>query len=242
MARNPLSCGAQCSRISLIVFNILFMLIGIALFVLGLVFRFGGKEVKEEIRPTFEDIKISDYDLYNLLNSLAIIFIIIGAIIIFFSLIGFVGAVCYVRVALVIYAILIGISLALELAGVILFFVLRGELEDAVKEGMKKSVQKANAGDPDYLKATQYLFYTYECCKVESERLDNSTKLGQASETCNIQGNNYNTDCYEALTDWLKQYQAAFVGVCIAGMVIQLLLIILACWVCRSVAKKAEMV
>lgn len=241
MAKNPLSCGAQCSRITLITLNIIFLLIGIALLVMGLVFRFGGDEMKEEIRPTFEDIKVKDYDMYNLLNSLAIIFIVIGAIVIIFSFLGFVGAVCLVRCALITYAIFIGLCLVLELAGVILFFVLRGELTKAVRLGMKESITKAREGRDDYLKATQYLFKTFECCHVDNERLM-ATQYGEATNTCLLTGSKYSEDCYDAFTDWLKAYQIAFVVVGIIGMVVQLLLIVFACWVFRSSSKDGEIV
>jgi hypothetical protein len=84
----------------------LFQFLGITLLVLGIVFRFGGSELKEDIEPTFKDIQISNYDLYSLLNSLAIIFIVIGAVVILFSFLGFVGAVCLVKGALVFVSIL----------------------------------------------------------------------------------------------------------------------------------------
>lgn len=239
MARNPLSCGAKCSRITLICFNIIFLLLGIALFVLGLVFRFGSNTVKDELKPAFDNISVGDYKLYDIINSLAIIFIIIGAIIIGISFIGFVGAACYVKAALIIYAILVGLWLALELAGVIIFFIVRDKLESQVKDGMEKSVKEANNRKADYQKATEFMFVTYECCKVNNERL---ATPGTTSDICQPTKSTYMTDCYDSFTNWLKKYQAACVGVCIASMVVQLLLIILACWVCRAVSKKAQMV
>lgn len=241
MAKNPLSCGAKCSRITLITLNVIFLFLGIALLVLGIMFRFGGSELKEDIEPTFKDIQISNYDLYSLLNSLAIIFIVIGAVVILFSFLGFVGAVCLVKGALVFYSILIGLCLALELAGVILFFVLRGELTKAVRLGMKESIEKANAGQEDYLKATQYMFKTFECCHVDNEKLDPGN-LGEAEGTCMTMGDKYSVDCYDAFTDWIKGFQVAFVVVGICGMIVQILLIIFACWVCRSASGKGEIV
>ncbi|KAL4228371.1 Tetraspanin [Mactra antiquata] len=197
--------------------------------------------MKEDIEPVFEGVTINNYDLYALINSLAIIFIVVGAIIILFAILGFIGAACQVQCALVLYAILIAICLGIELAGVILFFVMRGELEDAVMEGMKKSVRKAQEGQEDYLKATQFMFKTYECCHVDNMRLD-SDKLGEASNTCVLNGMKYGQDCYESFTDWVKTYQGAFVGVGIAVMIIELLLIILSCWLCRASSKQNDQV
>ena len=82
-----------------------------ALLILGLVFRFGGSELKEDIEPAFKDIEINNYDLYTLLNSLAIIFIVIGAVVILFSFLGFVGAVCLVKGALVLVSLTLTSSL-----------------------------------------------------------------------------------------------------------------------------------
>ncbi|WAR05331.1 CD9-like protein [Mya arenaria] len=207
MAKNPLSCGQQCTRVTLIALNVLFLLCGIALFVVGLVFRFGGNGLKEEIKPAFENIEINGYEFYDLVNSLAIIFIVAGAVVIVFSFLGFVGAACYVRGALVVYAVLICLALALELAGVILFFVLKNDFEKALKIGMQESIQRANEGDSDYRKGTEYLF---------------------------------ESDCYDAFTDWLKNYQGALVGVGIAVIIIELLCVILSCWLCRVITKRSS--
>ena len=78
---------------------------GIALFVVGLVFRFGGDALKEDIKPAFENININNYDLYTLISSLAIIFIVAGAVVILFSFIGFIGAACFVKGALILVSI-----------------------------------------------------------------------------------------------------------------------------------------
>lgn len=78
-----------------------FQLCGIALFVLGLVFRFGGSELKEDIKPALADIEVSGHDLYAAFNALAIIFIVAGAVVIVFSIIGFIGACCFVKIALI---------------------------------------------------------------------------------------------------------------------------------------------
>ncbi|XP_052803618.1 tetraspanin-19-like [Mya arenaria] len=239
MAKNPLSCGQQCTRVTLIALNVLFLLCGIALFVVGLVFRFGGNGLKEEIKPAFENIEINGYEFYDLVNSLAIIFIVAGAVVIVFSFLGFVGAACYVRGALVVYAVLICLALALELAGVILFFVLKNDFEKALKIGMQESIQRANEGDSDYRKGTEYLFESFECCHVSQER-HNYTEGNSAQDVCNTASNTYQVDCYDAFTDWLKNYQGALVGVGIAVIIIELLCVILSCWLCRVITKRSS--
>lgn len=240
MAKNPMSCGTECARISLITLNIIFLLCGIAFFILGLVFRFGGNELKDDIKPAFENIVIKDYDLYGLIDSLAILFIVLGAIVIIFAVLGFIGAVCYVKAALVIYAILLAICLAIELAGVVLFFIMRTEFEDAAKIGMKDSINKANGikdttvgTQEEYHKATVYLFKEFECCHVDNVRLINGTDTN-----CNTSADKYGKDCYIAVRDWIKTYQGAFIGIGISVMVIELLLIVCSCHVCRSISKK----
>lgn len=243
-SKNPLSCGAQCSRITLITVNVIFLLCGIALFVLGLVFRFGDDStIGKEFQATLEKVKIDDYDLHTLIDSLTILFIIVGAVIIGFAILGFVGAVCYVRCALVLYAILLGLCLAVELAGVILYFIMRNKLETGFKKGMQEVIIDANkAGNgSESLKATHYFFKTFECCHVSSTRL-NATPPGESTVTCSTSSNAYQKDCYDAFVERIKAYQGAFVGIGIAVMVSQVILIILAIWICRIASRKEELV
>jgi len=241
--KNPMSCGAQCSRITLVTFNIIFLLCGIAFLILGLVFKFGNNSLKAEIETTLQEVTISSYNLYDLANDLAILFIVSGAIIIAFSALGFIGACCMVRCVLVFYAILIGICLALELAGVVLFFVMRNEFEKGVQTGLTKSIKVANGDYPDipardqHQKSVEYLFREFKCCHVNNIRLNDT---GDASGTCDTMAESYMKDCYDALKEWVEQYQIAFIVIGVIVMVIELLLIVCACWICRAAGKKSN--
>ncbi|KAH3868322.1 tetraspanin-7-like [Dreissena polymorpha] len=237
MAKNPLSCGSQCNRVTLIILNIIFLLCGIALFVVGLIFRFGGDSLKKDVRAFFSDIDIIGYDFYDLVEAIAIIFIVMGAIIIGFSLLGFIGAACYVRWVLIFYAVLVFIILALELAGVILFFIVRKDMEKALRVGMEESIKKANEGQKDFKDAAEYMFLTFDCCHVTDKRL-NYTDGNTSNDQCSTSKTEYGVDCYDSFTTLLKRYQGALVGVCIGVMCIQLMIIILACCLCRAFEKR----
>ena len=78
----------------------IFQLCGIAFLILGCIFRFGDKALKDDIKKAFEDVEISGYNAYDLLNGIAIIFIVAGVVVILISFLGFVGACCTSKCAL----------------------------------------------------------------------------------------------------------------------------------------------
>ena len=78
----------------------LFQLCGIAFLVLGIIFRWGSQELRNETKTAMSEVQVSGYAAYDLFNSAAILFVITGAVIIIISFLGFVGACCTARWAL----------------------------------------------------------------------------------------------------------------------------------------------
>lgn len=235
MARSPVSCGAKCSRFTLITLNIIFLLCGIAFLVLGCIFRFGSDELQDEIKPALSDVEISSYNAYDLFNGIAIIFIVAGAVTIIISFLGFVGACCTARVALYIYCFMVGLIVIVELAGVILFFILNGEMEDSLKKGLKTTIERANEGQKDSQSSAEYMMKTYKCCRVDNEDLDD---YGEAAATCALGQEANSKDCYEAIQEWVKQYSVTLIVVGICVIVVQIFMIVFACCVLRAYRKE----
>ena len=77
-----------------------FQLCGIALLIVGCLFRFGNDQLKEDMKPTFENINISNSSAYDLFFGLSIVFVTAGAFIIIISIFGFIGAACTADLAL----------------------------------------------------------------------------------------------------------------------------------------------
>jgi len=238
MGSNGMGCGAQCSRVTLGFLNIIFLVCGLAFIVLGGIFRFGSDKMKSEVEPTLSKVDIGNYNLYSLSTNLAIIFMVAGGIMILFSALGFVGACCLSRCSLVLYGILVGVVLIVELAGVILFFVMRSKFEDGVKLGLEKSIHTANTGSGDVKKSQQesleYLFREFECCHVNGTRL---TDRGSVKDICDSGKADYAKDCYDALKEWIMKYQTAFVAIGISVIIVEVLLIVCACAVYRGAEK-----
>lgn len=235
MARSPVSCGAKCSRITLVTLNIIFLLCGIAFLVLGIMFRFGSDELQKEIQPTFESVEITGYNAYDLFNGIAIIFIVAGAVIIVISFLGFVGACCTARIALYIYCVLIGLIVIIELAGVILFLILNAKVEDALKDGLKKTIEKANDGQKDSQDSAMYMMNTFKCCHVNNLRL---AEEGNTAETCAMGAEARGKDCYMAINDWVHQYSTPLIIIGICVIVVQIFMIVFACCVLRAYRKE----
>lgn len=235
MARSPVSCGAKCSRFTLVTLNVIFLLCGIAFLVMGCIFKFGSDELKEDIKPSLDKVEISNYNAYDLFNGIAIIFIVAGAVIIVISFLGFVGACCTARWALYIYCIFVGLIVVVELAGVILFLIMNGEVEDALKLGLKKTIQQANDGNTDSQNSAEYMFKTYKCCHVEQTRLNNR---GTAEDCKSMTSEAFGKDCYEAVSEWIRQYSTPLIVIGICVIVVQIFMIVFACCVARAYRKE----
>ena len=82
------------------VFLPVLQLCGIAFLVLGIIFRWGSQELRNETKTAMSEVQVSGYAAYDLFNSAAILFVITGAVIIIISFLGFVGACCTARWAL----------------------------------------------------------------------------------------------------------------------------------------------
>lgn len=240
--KTALSCGEQFSRITLIILNLIFLLCGIAFLIIGCIFRFGNNELKEDIKGAFEDVEISTYNAYDLFNGLAIVFIVAGAVIIIISAIGFVGACGTIMTALYIYAVIVGLLVVLELAGVILFFIIDDEIEEAFKDGLQTTIDKANDAESkfqeDSQKSAEYMMKTFECCHVNNKRL---ADLGEAKDTCTQSGEAFHKDCYKAIKDFVKGYSTALIVIGIVVIVVQILMIIFACVVARTQRKEMKL-
>lgn len=240
MARSPVSCSAKCSRITLVTLNIVFLLCGIAFLVLGIIFRWGGQELREDTKVALSEVQVAGYAAYDLFNSAAILFVITGVVIIIISFLGFVGACCTARWALYIYSVLVGLIIAVELAGVILFLIFQGDVDDALKTGLRKSIERANGGGEfaaDNQKSMEYIMRTYKCCHVENLRLNNYLNEDTRSK-CSYGTPEREEDCFTEIKEWVNQYSIPLIIIGIVVVIVQLFMITFSCCVIRAYRKE----
>lgn len=146
---------------------------GFALLVIGCLVKFKEDLVTKYAKELFKVIKLdsADYNLDELLSSSAVVFIIVGVVILIVGVLGCFGACCGWRVFLVIYAIIVFLVLIAEIAGVVLAALMKKDVDTVVKKGMKESIAEFYKGDlsqePVSL-AWNSLLIEFKCCGVDN--------------------------------------------------------------------------
>lgn len=236
-----LGCGAKVGKIVLVVVNTIFLLLGLAIAIAGLVFKFGDGILKEDIRGIFQKIHVDmvgGIDVYSLINNLSNVFIAVGFIVFLLGFLGCFGACCENKVMLVLYAILVMLILIAQLAGVALIAAFKSNVEGAFRTGLEQEFQK------DYKNnATEFnaLFKTFQCCGIDSAKdVTNATGRPLPAECCASQpctlANAYE-GCYTKLESYINRYAAAFIGVGVGILIFQFLCIVFAFCLCCAIGR-----
>lgn len=167
--------GKSCGKIFLVSVNTFFLLLGVALLVIGCLVRFNQDSlVTENAEKLFEAIELdaaSDINLKDFLNSVALVFIVSGAFAAIVGLSGCIGACCEVKFLLVVYSIFVLLILAAQIAGVVMMFLIRSDVEKVLKREMKESIQEKYEGDKSssgLSLAWNSIFLEFDCCGVDN--------------------------------------------------------------------------
>lgn len=160
-------CG-RFGKIFLIVINILFFLLGIGLMVAGIVLKLNQSE---DVFPALSILQENATTLEQKMNGISLLAIIIGVLVACVSGFGLFGALCEVKYILVAYAVLVIILLAMEIAAVVLGFMLRDKIEEKIKENMLKLLEKNYVNDSvnssnSVSNEWNLLFLKFNCCAV----------------------------------------------------------------------------
>uniref|UniRef100_K1Q1J8 CD63 antigen n=1 Tax=Magallana gigas TaxID=29159 RepID=K1Q1J8_MAGGI len=126
-----MGCGLAIARVFLVVVNTFFTVLGIALLVIGCLVKFKEDLVTKYAKDLFKVIKLDSavYNLDELLSSSAIVFIIVGVVILIVGVLGYFGACCGWRVFLVIYAIIVILVIIVEITGVVLAALMKKDTQ-----------------------------------------------------------------------------------------------------------------
>lgn len=89
----------------------LLQILGLGLFVLGILMKVNVSAINNDVKPALNGVTVASYKLGNLVDSLAILFIVIGAFILIVSGLGLFGACCEVKCMLVTVSVLIFIQI-----------------------------------------------------------------------------------------------------------------------------------
>jgi CD63 antigen len=244
---SDLSGGAKCVKYTLFIFNLLFLLAGLALIIVGAVVQVQANNTLAFGSST---------------SSAAIFIIIIGSIVFLVSFFGCAGAINNNYCMVVTYGVLLLLLLLAQIAGVITGFVMRDKIQATVLDVMKE-YQKEYTDQPDNV-ATQTWNQTQrslKCCGTDGYQSWNisgtMSKTHSVPDSCcknetlecgyerNIPSEAYrfyDQGCSEIVADILKQYLVYVGAVTAAVAFLELIGIIFAFCLANSLRKDYRVV
>ncbi|XP_076109151.1 tetraspanin-1-like [Mytilus galloprovincialis] len=250
------SCGQNLARLFLVIFNLIFVIVGLALIVVGGLLKAGAE---------FLDVLGSFVKEIPGLGNIAIAIIAFGVVIFLIGIFGTCGSCCSVRCMLILYAVLVMIITLAEVVIVALLF--SGTLDKTVTKGfsnltkkykMPADIAKIDADDI-VSRLIDAVFISLKCCDYENIVGATSNKIPPscckglsrkvlesgdltAIQACNnspSDANSYiNKRCGVALIDMMRDNQAYVIGIGVALLVIELLCIFFSLWICSQINKK----
>lgn len=171
-----------CGRIILVIINILFSLIGLALFIASCIVRWGTDIVDKYLQDAYNafvkaleesgaSTDISELNISDLLGDATIAFIVIGLFFFLLGIIGCVGACCKVRCLLIVYAVILITIFVAEVVFVILLFTISSKidswLQTPILDKIKEDYTGTNGTDAFTL-AINFVMHRFECCGIKN--------------------------------------------------------------------------
>ncbi|KAL3855755.1 hypothetical protein ACJMK2_014959 [Sinanodonta woodiana] len=226
--------GMKCVKILIFSFNLLFVLVGIALIACG-------AYVQIELKKYFQLVEGS-------FDSAAALLIAVGVIVFLIAAFGCCGAIRENHTCVMIYAVLLTIIFILEIAGGIAGFVLKGKVQTSVENLMNHSLDEQIKNHPpkgiwdDVQKE-------FKCCGVNSYT-DWISRNSTVPDSCCMNSGCNTTDstklftegCLLKFTTWVQDKIVIVGGIGIAFAFIQVVGIVCACCLARAIKKEYEVV
>ncbi|GLG96327.1 Tetraspanin [Gryllus bimaculatus] len=210
------SGGMSLVKCLLFIFNLLFVISGITILVIGVLALYPYKEY-----ATFMDPKFA---------AGPIILITVGSIIFIIAFFGCCGAIKENNCMLITYAILLLTIFTVQLAAGICGYIYRHEVKRGAEKEIIKSMDNYNSDveirDAWNILQSDGIPLPSSCCK----HLD-------AEKMCKL-SNSYSIGCSSVLKDKIEHYALIIGGVAIGIAFVQLLGVILACCLGRSIRKE----
>ncbi|XP_076450411.1 uncharacterized protein LOC143286658 [Babylonia areolata] len=224
--------GCKCSTVTartwLIIFNSVFVILGLAVAASGGIVLWGRDLVNSYLADMLEEVSVQGGSLDDLLRTVGIALLLAGVLLLAVGVMGWSGACCLVKCSLMI-------------------------IEDKVKGALQTTIDTFYAGDSGTDAVSlgfNFLFVQLDCCGIDiytdlysASNWNRSFSGGYTLQTpftcCQLDGtfpnvvippsdvmcavtpnatnSNYGTGCYEAFFDYITNYQLIFiiVGVCL---------------------------
>lgn len=157
-------CCGGIIRLLLSILNIIFLIIGIVIFVFASLVQWSNNFLREILEKSEELQVIIDLSGLSTIN---IILFCLGGFIIVLSFVGLIGACCASKVFLIIYEIIIVILFLAHLAVVITVAVMSSKVEDSYRKSLNSTLNDVNIkNDTAKCAAMRVLSEVFTCCGV----------------------------------------------------------------------------
>jgi len=136
------------------------------------------------------------------------------------------------------FAVLLGLIFVLEIAAGALAYAYRGKMEKYVTEALEQGVKNYN--ESEYTKFMDKVQKEFHCCGYRDNGAKDYPKVPDSCKSSN--GTVYTTGCLDGLEKNLKSHLVIIGGVGVGIAFIQLVGILFACCMMRSIKKEYEVV
>ncbi|XP_022920882.1 CD63 antigen-like [Onthophagus taurus] len=233
------SGGMNCVKYLLFCFNLLFAVSGIAILTVGAIIHTVYHHYSRFVDPTFE--------------SAPIFFIIVGVIVFVVAFFGCCGAVRENHCMVITFSVLILLIFGLEAIVGIAGYIRRNDVESMLENRLNESMYNY-FNQSGVEKSWNILQHEMKCCGMNGpsdwRQITQNNTLPHTccpdtvnDGTCTINSLNvYKASCLEELKDTIVTYGALIGGVGIGVALVQIIGVIFACCLARSIRKEYETV
>lgn len=176
-----LGIGGKCGMFFLITINVIFLLLGLGLMIVGIIMKTDTDVIdKSKVTSTLNEVSLNgNLKLGNVASSISILVICTGAFILVIACLGAFGACCKNKCLLVTYAIVVILILVVQITGVALWFIMKDKVENTVKEEMETAMEKYEgvSSTNDVSVGWDLLFIGFDCCGVKSVGASNMNEF-----------------------------------------------------------------
>ncbi|XP_045208187.2 tetraspanin-18-like [Mercenaria mercenaria] len=180
-----LGLGGKCGMFFLVTLNILFLLLGLGLLIVGIIMKVDSDVLdKSEVTSVLNEVSFNNnLKLGNVANSLSILIICLGAFILIVAALGAFGACCKNRCMLVVYAIIVMLIFIIQIVAVALWFTMKNKVEDEVKGKLDEALKKYEgvSSTNEVSVGWDLIFIGFDCCGVDAVNSNNQNEFSETT-------------------------------------------------------------
>lgn len=261
-------CGVWCAKYLLCILNFIFFVLGTVIFGVGLWLAVD-KHSLIALLKLVESERIEHFTQPQVIEQLAYALLVIGAVMFFMSLLGYLGAMRESRCLLSTYGTFLILLLVAEIVAGGLAAFYKEQVRNESKKFLQTTITSYTLGENQDATSLMWnqLMGNFGCCGIndyhdfdDSQAWKNTkgnrtipeaccilkdvSKMVPRDEDCTTNPSEsnsfYKKGCYEVFTQWLIRQRELIIGVIVTGIV-HLILVILAFALCKAFAKYDDM-